>query len=266
MRKLVSAAMAAAVVTAWTVTGVTGIGFGTGSAMAGEPSAGIMAAIDNPGRSDKDRARDATRKPGQVLEFAGIAPGATVLDIFSGGGYYAEILSHYLGSEGKVIAQNNQAYLDFVKDELATRYADGRLANVDQVLQEANDLDVGEGVADAALLVLSYHDIYHHPKDGGWPDIDRDTFLGNIYRALKPGGMLLVIDHRAAAGSPTEVGESLHRIDPARVTMGMTKNGFVLELEANFLSNPDDPLDIPMYDETIRGKTDRFVHRYRKPL
>lgn len=223
----------------------------------------ISAALSHPDRREADRARDERSKPAQVLAFSGIKPGQTVIDVFSGGGYYTEILSRFLGANGKVIAHNNSTYVGFVAEDLKARYAEGRLANVQQVVQEANDLDVGDGIADAVFLVMAYHDIYYQAE--GWPAIDEKKFLGNIHRVLKPGGIVLLIDHHALAGAPAESGNDVHRIDPARVKQGMETAGFRFEREDDFLANPDDNLSSSVFDPAIQGKTSRFVHLYRKP-
>ncbi|HAD09909.1 MAG TPA: methyltransferase type 11 [Porticoccaceae bacterium] len=223
----------------------------------------INAALAHTDRSEADRARDEGRKPGQVFEFSGIKAGQTVVDLFSGGGYYTEILSRFVGDEGKVIAHNNSTYMSYVGDELKVRYGEQRLANVQQVVQEANDLDVGADVADAAFLVLAYHDIYYQAE--GWPAIDKDKFLANIYRALKPNATLLVVDHRARTGAPPESGNNVHRIDPALVRQGLEAAGFIFEKAADFLNNPNDDLLSSVFEPAIQGKTSRFVHLYRKP-
>ena len=226
-------------------------------------SAPIRSAIKHSERSEADRARDTGRKPGLVLQFSGIEPGQTVLDLFSGGGYYTEILSHYVGGDGRVVAHNNKTYQSYLADQLKARYQNGRLVNVEQLVQEANDLDLGAEAADVAFLVLSYHDIYY--VDESWPVTDRDTFLANIHRALKPGGLLLVIDHRARSGAPPESGNTLHRIDPVLVKNDLERAGFVFERETGFLANPSDSLKLSVFDPAIKGKTDRFVQLYRKP-
>ncbi len=223
----------------------------------------IQQAINHPDRPAADRERDASRKPGEVLAFFGITPGMAVLDVFSGGGYYAEIVSHLVGPDGTVIIHNNDAYINFVKDELAQRYAGGRLANITPIIAEANTLQLPEESIDAALLILGFHDFYYRDKD--WPEIDTAKTLSNIFHALKPGGVFGVVDHRAEAGSPPETGNTLHRIDPALVTMHAEAAGFILEAESDILRNLDDSLTLHMGDQAIRSKTDRFVFRFRKP-
>ena len=222
----------------------------------------LLASTD---RLEADTQRDASRKPSDVISFFGIAPGMTVLDVFAGGGYYTEVASHVVGSSGAVHSQNNRAYLDYAKDEIAGRYKEGRLANVTPLMAENNELTLAPQSYDAVLIVLGYHDVYFVDADNGWPEIDRNQFLAELYKGLKPGGVLGVVDHAAAAGAPAEVGGTLHRIDPQRVIDDFTGAGFVLEGTSEVLLNAEDTLDKPMFDPQVRGKTSRFVHRYRRP-
>lgn len=206
------------------------------------------------------------RKPGAVLAMLGVEPGMTVFDIFSGGGYYVELLAALAGPSGKVIAHNNEAYLDFVKDELEMRFAGGRLGQVERSLVEANDLAFAPGSLDAALFVLGYHDIYSIAEDGSWPPIDRDLFLGHILSALKPGGVFVVVDHVALEGAPSQTGNSIHRIDIGLVKREIKAAGFVLDGESDALRNPDDDHIASPFDKTMRRRTDRFILRFKKPL
>lgn len=223
------------------------------------------AAVANQARPEADRGRDAGRKPAAVLEFLGISAGMTVLDMFSGGGYYSEILSYLVGGDGKVIAHSNQAYLNFVGDEFEQRYADDRLPNVEVLMAENNELSVAASTLDAITLVLTYHDFVLDDADNGWPLIDVPELLAELYNGLKPGGIVGIVDHYAVAGAPAETGNTLHRIDPAIVVAGMEAAGFVLEMQSDILRNPDDDLGKIVFDPALRGRTDRFVMRFRKP-
>lgn len=226
----------------------------------------IIAIIDHPQRPEFDRKRDENRHPDEVLGFYDVRPGMTILDVFSGGGYYTELFSIAVGKSGKVIAHNNQAYTHYVKKTLAKRYTEDRLQNVTPVIQEANQLDVAANSVDMAFLILAYHDIYYNPKKGNWPKIDHDEFLARIYKALKPGGILGIIDHNALPGSPNTTGHSLHRIDVDLVIKQVRNSGFVLKERAYFLENDSDDLAKHMYAPEIRGKTSRFVLKFIKPL
>lgn len=223
-------------------------------------------AIASPGRTDADRERDAGRKPGQVLEFFEITPGMTVLDMFSGGGYYTELLSHIVGPDGKIVAHTNSPYAGFVGDETDIRYADNRLANVEHLLAENNELELPAAEFDAIMLVLAYHDIYYVDAENGWPKIDAEKFIAELKKGLKPGGMLAIVDHYAAAGSPRETGGTLHRIDPQIVISELEASGFVLEAKSEVLSNMEDDHSLGVFDPAVRGKTDRFVLKFRAPM
>jgi predicted methyltransferase len=222
-------------------------------------------ALANPARPDADRERDAGRKPAEVLEFFGIAPEMAVLDMFSGGGYYTEIMSYVVGDQGTVVAQSNKPYLNYVGEEFELRHADNRLVNVDVLMAENNELLLEANQFDAVIMILSYHDIYHENPSIEWHLIDGPVFLAEIMKSLKPGGIVGIVDHAAAAGAPSETGGTIHRIDPALVIAEMQAAGFELEARSDILRNAGDDHQKSVFGPDIRGKTDRFVLRFRKP-
>ena len=222
-------------------------------------------AVANDARPEADRARDAGRKPAEVLAFLGITPGMTVLDMFSGGGYYTEILSYTVGDSGRIIAQTNEAYLQFVGDEFEERYLGGRLGNAQVLMAENNELKLEAESLDAILLVLSFHDLFYAAPEQGWPAIDIAAFLAELYSGLRTGGVVGIIDHYAAEGAPSDTGGTTHRIDAAIVIAMMTEAGFELDAQSDMLRNPDDDYEKVVFDPEVRGKTDRFVMRFRKP-
>ena len=234
--------------------------------MSTESNASVYeAAVASDARPESDRDRDAERKPAAVLEFLGIEPGMTVLDMFTGGGYYAEIISGVVGEEGKVIAHSNQAYLGFVGDAFKERFDSGRLTNVEVLMAENNELSLEADSLDAVMLVLSFHDLYHSDPENGWPRIDGPAFLAELMKGLKPGGIVAIIDHYAEAGAPAETGDTLHRIDPAIVVTDMEAAGFVLDGQSDLLRNPNDDLTRIVFAPELRGKTDRFMMRFKNP-
>jgi predicted methyltransferase len=232
-----------------------------------QPSADpIAAALAASGRLPEDLQADAGRKPADVLAFFAVAPGMTVLDFFSGGGYYTEILSHLVGEQGRVFAHNNTPYLDFVKEEIAKRYADpSRLANVERFIGENNQLELPENRFDFVLLSMAYHDVYMVDEEHGWVRIDAPKLLAEIHAAMKPAAVVGVIDHAAAAGAPAETGGTLHRIDPELLKRDFTAAGFVFDGEIDVLRSAADDHSQLVFADEIRGKTDRFVFRFRKP-
>jgi len=188
-----------------------------------------------------------------------------VLDLYSGGGYYSELLSYIVGPVGRVVAHNNSAYLSLMKDELAMRYANGRLKNVERLVAENNELELTSNVFDVVIMIKAYHDVYYVDEKMGWNKIDRPTLLHEIFTALKPGGVLGVVDHVADFGAPPETGGTLHRIDPALIKRDMAVAGFIYDGESNVLRNPADDHSQTVFAPSVQGRTDRVVMRFRKP-
>lgn len=231
---------------------------------ADQPSV-YAAALAVPSRLEADYERDKTRRPDEVLEFFGIEPGMVVLDMFSGGGYYSEVIAHVVGAGGHVDAHANEAYLGFVGDEFSARHAEGRLENVDVLMAENNELDLEPERYDVVMMVLSYHDLYYDDPDSGWEKFDVPMLLAELLEGLKPGGTLAIVDHQAEAGAPAETGNTLHRIDAQIVIDELTAAGFELVDRSDILRNPDDDYSKNVFDPAVRGTTDRFVLKFRKP-
>lgn len=241
-----------------------GLAFGlVGSATAlADHHGAIVAAVAHPDRPEQDRSRDENRKPVDVLLFAGVKPGMTVLDINSGGGYYSEILSHAVGESGKVYAHNGAVYWAFMRKTVPARYAE-RLSNVEPLNVESEAVDLPADSVDVVMTVLAYHDYFMKHEARPEPE-DMPAILASIYAALKPGGSYVIIDHEAAAGTGAEMGDKLHRINSEFVKEQVLAAGFTFDSESEILANPeDDPTQSPFRPE-FRGKTDRFVMKFTK--
>lgn len=209
-------------------------------------------------RPESDKLRDRRRKPIEVMQFAGIQSGWTVLDLIASGGYYTEVLSHRVGPLGKVYAQN-PSFILTVRDgifnqQLTKRLAGNRLANVEQLDTELGELGLNQEL-DAMTMVLNYHDFYNQPEN------KRRSDLADMKNALKKGGLFIVIDSNA---KPDKHDPQLHRINSERAKKEIVSAGFSLKKEGYFLRNPKDPLDISVFDKRIRGFTDRFVYVFEK--
>jgi predicted methyltransferase len=227
----------------------------------------VAAAIASPDRPKDDLERDAVAKPAEVLAFLGVQPGMRVADMFSASGYYTELLARTVGVKGQVVAYNNPPYAKFAAKGIARRYADGRLGNVRQVTAEVGDLQLAPASLDAALFVMSYHDAYWRPEDGTWNKTDPAELLKLLFAGLKPGGVVVVQDHVASpGGDAAKVVDALHRIDPALVKQDFAQAEFVFDGESKVLAHPEDDHTKLVFDEAIRGKTDQFVYRFRKPI
>jgi predicted methyltransferase len=238
------------------------------SRAASEPdaSAAIDAALASPDRPGADRTQDERRKAREFLEFAGIEPGMRVLDAFAASGYYTELLSRIVGPGGEVIAYNNPAYAKFAAKGIEARYAGDRLPNVQQVTVEVDQLALPPRSLDAAIFVMSFHDMYWRPADGSWARTDPMLMLRKLHAAMKVGGAVIVQDHVAApGGDAAEVVDKLHRIDPERVRRDFKAAGFALEAESPMFAHPEDDHTKGVFDPAIRGRTDQFLFKFRRP-
>ncbi len=229
----------------------------------GGASEAIASAVASEARPAADVARDEGRKPDEVLAFFGIEPGMTVLEVFAGGGYYTQILDGVVGSEGRVLTHNNQGYIGFIGPQFLDRFADGGLPSVEKVIAEANDIELEQGSLDAALLILTWHDFLFGNEQFNWPDVDEQAFLDTLCHAMKPGGVLGIVDHVAEpGGDPADVAFRLHRIDPNVIKSALAGTCFELHATTGLLGNPDDDHTTNAISPDMRGKTDRFVLKF----
>lgn len=226
----------------------------------------ITAAIADTGRPAKDVEKDASRKPADMVAFAKIKAGQTVIDVWPGGGYWSRIFSKVVGPKGKVIAYVPAEITGFKSDPLGIAKAmaaePGR-GNVEVASDPLASPPPPEFLnkVDVAWTFENYHDFHDSFMNGA----DVDAFNKAIFAILKPGGYYVIVDHAAPAGSGLKNTEDLHRIDPATLRAEVEKAGFVFDGESKVLANPDDPRTALVFDAGIRGKTDRFAYRFRKP-
>lgn len=211
------------------------------------PSPAIAAAVANPARPAEDVVRDADRKPAETLAFFDVKPGQVVFEFVAGGGYFTELLSRTVGDTGRVVASREEP----------PRIAGARLPNVTAAPDQ--DWGLAPDSVDLVFTALNYHDVINLK-------VDRAPLLARMFNALKPGGTLAIIDHAAAAGSGTRDVGTLHRVDEAVVMAEVKAAGFELVETSNLLHNPNDAHTVAVFDPTIRGKTDCFVLKFRKPL
>ena len=233
---------------------------GAGVAVAAVP-ANITAALADKARPAADTARDAARKPGELLAFAEVKPGQKVADFMMGGGYFTRVLSPAVGPTGKVYAYQAAEFIKFraaYGTEQSTVVADYK--NVVPLTAPIAAAGLPDGL-DMVLTVQNYHDM--HLK--AFPAETADTVNKEVFKALKPGGLYVIVDHAAASGAPLTVADTQHRIDEAITKKEVEAAGFKLVAEDKMLANPADPHDKLVFDPSIRGKTDQFVLKFRKP-
>lgn len=241
------------------------VSFSGSAAIADNHREVVLKAVAAPDRPEADRKRDTQRKPSEVLTFSEVAPGMTVIDINSGGGYYTEILSRIVGSEGKVYAHNGPVYWTFMKETIPERFASDRLANVVHLHDGTEHFDVPASSVDLALVVLAYHDYFftQEARPGGGHE-DVSAVLASLKKALKPGGSIVIVDHIAPSGSGPADFDKLHRIDPTFVRSQMEGAGFRFSGDSDILLNPNDDLSRNPFGADIRGRTSRFIYRFVK--
>lgn len=213
-----------------------------------------------------DRDRDPSSKPAEVLAFLGIAPGMRVLDMNAATGYYTELLARVVGPTGHVIAHNHPgARTALAPQDFERRYGGNRLPNTEQLFVAHNDIALPPGSLDAVLMSMVYHDTYWHDPKVDWGPVDRQALLESLYAALASDGVVGVVDHHAVAGADAhESAHATHRIDAAVVRRDFAAAGFELEAESAVLRNPADDRTLSVFDDVMRGRTDRFVMRFRR--
>jgi len=238
-----------------------------GCAPAGEPGSPPAASIDysaalaDATRPAADRERDAARFPAELLAFAQVGPGEKVGDYIMGGGYWTRILSNVVGPQGKVYAFQPDEFIGFrpAYGEEQAAAAAGR-ANV-VALKGAISAPPFPEPLDTIVTVQNFHDLYL----AAFPPMTVANSARALFAALKPGGTLLVVDHSAPPGRGPAAANELHRMDRQAAISALGQAGFVLEAEDDLYARPDDPLTANVFAPEIRGKTDQFVLRFRKP-
>jgi predicted methyltransferase len=231
---------------------------------ANPPSDNIAQAMAAADRTEADKARDARSRPDVTLAMLDIGPGDVVFDVFGGGGYYSELIARIVGEDGKVYLHNNQAYRNFVNADLTARMDNNKLPQMIQYDREVADMQMQPNSLDAAMIIMSYHDLFYDDMANGWPQIDHQDFIQQIHSGLKPGGRFLIVDHQANVGRQAADSKELHRIDKEYAIEKIIAMGFKLVAESAVLANPNDDKSKSVFDPEIRGKTDRFILVFEK--
>ncbi len=220
----------------------------------------IVAAIADPRRPEADVARDALRHPAAILAFAQVRPGQMIADVGPGGGYYTRLFAAALGAEGRVYGVIRPPQPNATQRAAIYAVAEsGQYSNMRVTEQDFQNFAMPEPL-DTIFISQIYHD-FHLPRF----NYDIAAVNRSLFNALKPGGTLVIIDHAAIAGSDVSVADTLHRIDQALVVREVAAAGFVLEEESQVLRNPEDARAERVFEADIRGRTDQFVLRFRKP-
>ncbi len=230
-----------------------------------EPAFDYAAVLAQEGRPEGDYEQYKIRKAKEVLEFTGVLPGMTVVDLEAGGGVYTELYSVIVGEEGKVFLQNPPEFDAFLGDSVEQRM-DGRLINVVHIKTSFDDLEpVGDEQADLVTWFLGPHELWYTPE-GAKPGAlgDPEITFTEISRILKPGGHFIVLDHAAPEGAPATTGGDTHRLAREIVVSMAEDVGLILVEDSDLLANPDDDHTLNVFDPAIRRKTDRYLLKFEK--
>lgn len=232
----------------------------------------ISAAVADASRPDRDTARDANRKPADVLTFAGVKPGDQVGELMPGGGYYTRLLCKVAGDKGHVytMAVTPTVKMDRPPPDMANGMAAGMGAASSEAPRGTPCANVTADAKSAAELKLPGNldlvwtsENYHDFNNAMFGKPDMVAFNKVVFAALKPGGVYVVEDHAAQTGSGTRDTETLHRIDPEQVKKDATAAGFVFDGSSDLLKNADDAHTDKVFQ--MNGKSDKFLFKFRKP-
>ncbi len=227
----------------------------------------LAAAVSAPGRPADDIKLDDGRKPVEVLAFAGLKTGDQVADIMAGTGYYTEIMARAVGAKGHVTAYDPKQFDDGTgKGAKAWAELMKREANVSFEQYPFENFAAPANAFSFVMIHLDYHDLYWVSEKYKIGRTDPAAFLATLYKSVKPGGTVAVIDHVGLPGDTRATVDKLHRIDPEVVKADFLKAGFVLDGTSDVLRNPSDDHTTLVFVPAIRGKTDRFVFRFKRPL
>jgi predicted methyltransferase len=224
----------------------------------------VAAAVADASRPATDSQRDSDRKPAETLAFAGVKPGDKVADYAAGAGYFTRLFADVVGPQGHVYAAVPSSL--FVYPNIVAGIAEIQnytVAHPNVTVTFASALETVRFPEQLDLFWISQN--YHDLHDSFMGPVDMAAFNKAVYAALKPGGVYIVLDHVAAKGSPADVTDTLHRIEPSTVRREVEAAGFKFEGESTVLANPTDPHTATVFDKAIRGHTDQFIFKFRKP-
>lgn len=232
-----------------------------GAALAQAVPAHLTAALADTARPAADVGRDAARKPAELLAFAEVKPGQKVADFIMGGGYFTRILSAAVGPKGQVHAYQPDEFIKYQASygENQTKVV-ADYKNVTSSRESLAALDLPDGL-DLVFTVQNYHDLHL----SNFPKGVAQTVNAEVFKSLKPGGLYVIVDHVAAPGSGLEAATKVHRIEPSIVRQEVEAAGFRFEGESPLLRDSADPHTASVFDPSIRGKTDQFAMKFRKP-
>jgi predicted methyltransferase len=231
-----------------------------GVALAAAIPAYVAHAVADSSRPKADVEADSLRKPAETLAFAGVKPGMWVIELFPGGGYYTRMLADVVGAKGRVFAVENAGWKGAVKAD-QEMLAQLNRPNVTVDVEPFGQLKLERGAADLFWITQNYHDL----KIAKYGVVDTGAFNREVFAALKPGGVYLIVDHEANPGVTEAQIADLHRIEKATVIREVTAAGFKLVDEGRFLRHSTDDHTKAIFDKAVQGQTDQYALKFIKP-
>jgi predicted methyltransferase len=229
------------------------------------PQPDIASAVASTTRTPDNVKLDESRKPAELLRFFGLSRGMQVLDLFGGNRYWAEIMAPAVGPKGHVTVWQPTQFLNPERQKAFDEFA-ARQGNVSLISSPFEAPKLPAKAFTFAIINLDYHDTYWESSERKIPRMDPNVWLKTLYAAMKPGGIVGVVDHVALPNADTRATvEKMHRIDPDVIKADFKRAGFQLVASSDMLRNPADDHTLLVFDPKIRGKTDRAVFRFRKP-
>lgn len=243
------------------------IGFSPSPASAQHGNQAILEAVDSPLRTDNDKEHDAARMPVQTFDFYGLKPGDDVAEILADReGYYTRLMAAVVGPEGSVTAFTVPPILENATSLAMWAETIANMGNISLKITDFAGFAAKENSFDFALMQQYYHDAYVTDELFRLRETEPREFLQVLFQAMRPGGIVAVSDHVGPVGNPRDIAQTIHRIHPDVLKGDFAAVGFVLEAESDLLSSDSDDPETSVFDPSVRGKTDRVMYRFRKPV
>lgn len=223
--------------------------------------ADFAAVVADTRRSADNRKQDEGRKPAAMLDFAQVKRGQLIADFMAGGGYYTEMLARAVGPQGSVLPMNPPGFHDPKKWEPLLKAR----SNVTPLIRPVHEMRLAPRSVDMIFTHLVFHDLWWESEQFKFQRVDTDAMLANWFAAVRSGGSVIIIDHAGPTGDIRATVDKLHRMNPADARAAMERAGFILDGTSDVLRSTADDLTVSVFDAKVRGKTDRFVMRFRKP-
>lgn len=216
----------------------------------------IRKAVESPNRDADMKARDGYRRPAEILALAGLRPGMRVVEFGPWGWYYSTLISEVIGPKGELHMYEHPYIHEQIGDR-GTQFAAAH-PNTKYYSVDLNKLELPRNV-DIVFNVMSFQKML-------LTNVEIERIHTTIFKALKPGGIYLVIEPAAVHGVGTDEIGRLRRIDPGVIRPYVTGQGFALDEDSRMLENPQDDHKTEVFTDDQADVSDRIVYKFKKPV